>query len=182
MSRVRIVGLAPSNREAGKNRPDDMWGLPWDPLWPRYSMLFEMHDRELWDHKREYVKQLQRAEVPILMQEEHADIPNSVAYPFDDLLKYDSRLDYFNSSIAYMLAMALHETYFDRVEVFGVDNAPGNEEWAKERPCNEWWIGRLIGGGVDVWIHPDSSLLVPQLDVMYDDQRQNYVGRYGKLR
>ena len=181
MTTVRITGLGPSSRDASKDAPAEHWGLPWDPMYPRYTRLFEMHDRELFERRGQgYVDQLTgETFAPIYMHQLHDDIPNSRRYPFYEVCTRQGIGDYFNSSIAYMLALAIAER-FDRIELYGVDNAKG-EEWGKERPCNEYLIGLARGRGIDVWIHPDSALCKPQLDILYLDERQYYVGRYGKL-
>ncbi len=178
MRAVRIVGLAPSARGASKDAPEEMWGLPWDPMYPRYTRLFEMHDRCLFEKRGQgYVDQLVHEEyVPIYMHQCHDDMPAAVPYPFQSVISQCG--DYFNSSIAYMLALAIAE-HFERIEIYGVDNAAG-EEWEKERACNEYLIGQAVGRGIDVWIHPDSSLLKPNLDILYLNERQQYVGRYGR--
>lgn len=174
MTAIRIVGLAPSGREAGGHE-GPCWGLPWDPFAPRYTALFEMHDRELFERRGpEYVQSLRDATVPIYMHEAHHDIPMSTPYPFRRVISTVG--GYFNSSIAYMLALAITENR--NIEIYGVDNNAG-EEWEKERPCNEYLIGQAVGRGLSVWIHPDSALLKPQLDVLYLDERQSYPRRYG---
>jgi hypothetical protein len=129
----------------------------------------------LWERRGpEYLKQLQDSDVPIYMQRVEPDIPRSVAFPLGDMPR-----DYFCSSIAYMLALAAVKGM--DIEVWGVDNHT-NEEWFFERPCNEWWLGYAQGKGCDVWVHQDSSLLKPELDIMFNDERQHYIGRYGWLK
>ena len=180
MTTVRIVGLGPSARGASKDAPAEMWGLPWDPFFPRYTRLFEMHDRRVFEKRGQgYLDQLIGERYsPIYMHQAHTDIPYAAPYPIQSVIAQCG--DYFNSSIAYMLALAITER-FERIELYGVDMDPGSEEWHKERPCNEYLIGLAKGRGIDVWVHPDSHLLKPQLDVLYLNERQNYVGRYGKL-
>lgn len=144
----------------------------------RYRRYFEMHDRSLWERRgEEYVEYLRNTDVPIYMQKVEPDIPASVEFPLKECIA-EIGADYFNSSIAYMLALAIHEGH--DMDIWGVDNNPF-EEWAFERPCNEYLIGFAKGKGLDVWIHPSSSLLRFTPDILYLDQRQKYVGRYGWL-
>lgn len=170
---MRIVGMSPSAKLA----PTDgtSFGLPWSPLAHRYDYWFEMHDRSLWEQRGpEYVDMLRNSDVPIYMQREWEDIPNSVEFPIKQMMR-----DYFASSISYMIALAISQGYGE-IEVYGVDNHK-EDEWAEERPCNEWWLGLARGMGIEVWVHPDSSLLKPDLENFFNDDRVTYDKRYGYL-
>jgi hypothetical protein len=123
------------------------------------------------------VEYLRTTDVPIYMQSVQPDIPASVEFPLQDVVAVTG--DYFNSSIAYMLALAIVEGH--DMDIWGVDNSPF-EEWAFERPCNEYLIGLAKGKGLDVWIHESSALLRFHPDILFMDKRQNYVQRYGYLR
>lgn len=167
--------MSPSARVA----PTDVesYGLPWSGYSHRYSVHFEMHDRSLWERRGpEYLEALRDSPVPVYMQRVEPDIPQSVAFPLDDAIALGG--DYFNSSIAYMLALAAlmgHD-----VNVYGVDNHTDGEWWF-ERPCNEYWIGLLRGQGRRVWVHPDSSLLRFMPDIHFQGETQHYRQRYGWL-
>lgn len=168
---LQIVGLSPSHKKIDPNK--ESWGLPWNPLSHRNSRWFELHDRSLWERRGpEYLELLQNADVPIYMQKAHDDIPMSVEFP----LLPDR--DYYCNSIAYMLDLAIRERR--DIEIWGVD-VHTDEEWWFERPCLEWWLGMAKGQGLGVWVHADSSLLKPELEIMFLDERQRYKGRYGWL-
>lgn len=172
---IDLCGLSPSR----KNKPlvNEAWGLPWDPLSHRYSILFEMHDRSLWERRGpEYVELLRNSHAPIYMQRVEPDIPQSMEYPLAEAIELGG--DYFNSSIAYMLAYAAIEGH--DVDIYGVDNHT-DEEWWFERPCNEYWIGMLRGLGCAVRIHPDSSLTKFAPDIKFGDEVIHYEKRYGWL-
>jgi len=169
---VQIIGLSPSHKKAPTDRSS--WGLPWNPLSYRYDVWFEMHDRSLWETRGEdYLKQLQAFDGPIYMQRVETDIPKSQAFPLADMPK-----DYFTSSVAYMVALAVVKGL--DIELWGVDNHT-DEEWFYERPCTEWWLGYAQGKGLKTWVHPDSSVLKPELNIMFNDARQSYRPRYGWL-
>lgn len=171
---VNICGLGPTFRQAP---PQSQWGLPWSPVEHRHTVHFEMHDRSLWERRGpEYIEHLRSSTTPIIMQREHDDIPASIAFPLDRAIALGG--DYFNSSIAYMLALAALERY--DVRIYGVDNDP-HGEWINERPCNEYWIGILRGRGQQVWVHPDSHVtrFHPQID--YNGELITYKDRYGWL-
>lgn len=111
------------------------------------------------------------------MQKVEPDIPMSREFPLAEAIELGG--DYFNSSIAYMLALAALESH--DVDVYGVDNHT-HEEWWFERPCNEYWIGLMRGRGQKVWIHPASSVTRFMSEIMFGDERINYCTRYGWLK
>lgn len=176
MSWVQVVGMAQSERDAS---PDvESWGLPWGPAPHRHSVWFEMHDRSLWERRGDaYLQQLRESDVPVYMQRIEPDIPMSREYPLQDVIKAVGT-DYFNSSIAYMLGLAIY--HVRDIFVYGVDNH-SHEEWMYERPCNEYLLGVARGAGLGVWVHPDSSLLRFMPSVKFGGEVQQYVQRYGYL-
>jgi hypothetical protein len=134
-----------------------------------------MHDRSLWERRgHEYLDYLRGCDAPIYMQRVEPDIPMSREFPLERAIALGG--DYFNSSIAYMLAWCALEGA--DVDIYGVDNH-SDEEWWFERPCNEYWIGVLKGMGRDVWIHPESSVTKFMPDIKFGDEVIHYVRRYG---
>ena len=179
MRKIAIIGLADtSHYRAPWGSPEwERWCLAWDGNAQDVDRYFEPHARELWPlypwnpKPEEYHAMLCHLRAPIYMDQVHEDIPMSVPYPIDavtdtlNLKALGSRQaagDYFESSIGYMLALALHEaaTLKDiaRVGVWGVDMASGRE-YAHQRPNAEYLIARLHGLGVPVFIPPESALL-----------------------
>lgn len=65
--------------------------------------------------------------------------------------------DYFTSSIAFMLALAIWEG-FEVIDIYGVDLTVG-EEYDYQKPCAEFWIGLAMGKGIEVGIPKGSALL-----------------------
>lgn len=178
MQQVAIVGLSPtSHDDAPWDDPEwEIWGLPWDPgYWRRYDRHFEMHDWSLAQSRGlEYIDNLM--ECPRLYMQERY-VPNATKYPLEDVIDTIGR-DYFNSSPAYMFALALHECV-DRIGLWGVDLAI-DTEYAYQRPNMEWLIGLAEGQGVDVVI-PNSALMTFNGDIPFNGVPQQYVGRYGWL-
>jgi hypothetical protein len=113
-------------------------------------------------------------------------IPNSVRYPIEEAIRFAGR-DYFTSSVAFMLALAGMEG-FTEVHLYGINLAIG-DEYFYEKPCAEWWIGRLEGMGTKVYVPSASSLLKQHRRYGYSiDARpaqslklvlQNRAGHYG---
>ncbi|MEO5366051.1 MAG: hypothetical protein H7831_06800 [Magnetococcus sp. WYHC-3] len=142
-NKVAIVGFAPSSMADVKLIWDDptleVWGL--NQLYMAFPMMqqratrwFQIHHRHTYDinfgrdHSHHKWMAEQR-EFPIYMQKQEPDIPASVAYPKDELLKVFYRR-YFTNSISWMLATAIYETLkappgmgFKDIYMFGVDMA-----------------------------------------------------------
>lgn len=168
--KVAVIGLADSSRdEAPWNDPQwQKWGLAWDSRWPEMARTFEMHElREL--PNRRYVEEL-RYRNALHMQEQFEKVPGSVRYPLEAVI--ESVGDYFVSSIAYMLALAIHEGT-DEIGLWGVDMDIGGE-YEYQRANAEYLIGLARGRGIKVHIPPSSPLckFAPML---------GYEGRYGRL-
>ncbi len=184
MRKVAIVGLAPSTHDQAPfgNLEWELWGLPWDNgWWANCDRLFEMHDIDLIqkpEAKRHngYIDKLKNVDVPLYMQQ--AYFPNVTPYPVEEVA--DLVGDYFNSSIAYMIALAIHEGV-DEIGIWGVDMTD-SEEYAYQRPNAEYLIGLARGRGIKVTIPEESYLLrfnaqgIP-LGTMFP----HYPKRYGYL-
>ena len=111
---VAIVGLAPSTHDAAPyNSPFwEMWGLPWDEgKYPHYDRLFDIHPLECIKaatpsfYRQGYEDRLRGLEGKLYMQQAYEEIPNAIEYPLDKVSMLVG--DYFNSSIAYMLGLAI---------------------------------------------------------------------------
>lgn len=120
--------------------------------------LFELHTSGYWRNK-DVLTRLKAEKVPLYMQEGYKDIPYSIRYPIEEIQKYSS---YLTSTIALMIALAYHQAVTTgkpkKVFIFGV-NMFTNEEYGFQRPCCEYWLGRLQAVGVKTEIAPGSSLL-----------------------
>ncbi len=188
--------------------------MPWDGKgWERYTRLFEMHSPVLWDlklaehfiefwdgekfHRKshrpdDYTERL----INCANSKEHklyvqngileGDVEGNVgliSYPFDRVIPVVG--EYFQSSIAYALALAITEMCGNKEEneiaLYGIDVSP-DEEWAYQRACIEFLIGIAIGKGVKVTI-PESSALLTFHDqsIKYGACMVEYTERYGNI-
>ena len=205
---IAIVGLSPSTHDdAPYNDPEwEVWGLPWDEgKYPHFNRLFEMHPLELLRKPEAhrppgYEDRLRNLDSTLYMQEEYEDIPNASRYPIENVTNFIGD-DYFNSSISYLLGLAILEClmkYYQtswsttgKIGIWGVDMAdlepqPGDlsyvSEFAYQRPNMEYLIGYARGRGIEVYIPPESPLTkfhgegIP-LGEMYP----SYPTRYGYL-
>lgn len=115
--------------------------------------------------------------VPRLYMQE-AYFPFSERYPFEEVSATVG--DYFNSSIAYLLALAIHEGA-DRIGLWGVDMLDA-EEYGYQRPNCEYLIGFARGRGIDVVVHETSPLCkFNGSGIPLGDLNPHYPRRYGCL-
>ena len=140
---------------------------------------FEMHDLSLLTSEysrrsRDYFDRLAECET-LYMQE---DFGNAKRYPFDDVANTTG--DYWNSSIAYILAMAIHEGA-EEIGVWGVD-MKDSEEYGYQKPNMEYLIGLARGKGIKVYIHESSPLCkFNTKGIKFYDFEPNYTLRYGHV-
>ena len=181
--KVAILGLSPTTHMLGMVRLEgwEMWGLPWDEeAWPYLTRAFEMHDMRLLEsaHCRRrpgYFDRLQ--EMPCLyMQESYW--PTVERYPFEAVAESVGQA-YWNSSIAYAMALAIHEGASE-IGVYGVD-MKGDDEFGYQKPNMEYLVGVARGKGIKVSIPDASPLCKFQQGAKFYNHTPEYVGRYGWL-
>jgi hypothetical protein len=182
--KVAIVGMSPTAADAPwDDETFEMWGLPWHPgYWRLYNRLFEMHDIKLLESEHSkrcdgYLDSLTDSGVPVYMQAEY--IKGSVRYPFEMVAECIGAY-YFNSSIAYALALAIYEGA-EEIAVYGVD-MKGDDEYGYQKPNMEYLIGLARGKGIKVTIPETSPLCKFQgSGIRFYDHSPTYVKRYGWL-
>jgi hypothetical protein len=158
---VAICGTASSSRPEIMVQPPEveLWGLNTSFAWmPRWERWFEMHDRRRRSEyiTDEYLAWLRNASAPIYMLDTYPDIPQSLAYPVEDVTEGGRFHKRFDSSIAYMLALAVHERV-DEIRILGVDMSQGSE-FAYQREGMAYWRGVAEGLGIKVYIPQVSPL------------------------
>ena len=179
MRQVAIIGLAPSTHDDApyKDPSWELWGLTIDVEKCFYfDRMFQMHPLSFLNSSRNskiHEDSLKEFDIPIYMQESYSEIPNSIAYPLDDVISIVG--DYFSSSIAYMIGLAILEKV-DRIGMWGVDMS-ADDEHEYQRPNAEYLLGFAKGRGIDVFVPEESPLLTFGFgdQVLADDWK----GRYG---
>jgi hypothetical protein len=179
--KVAIVGMSQTAHDAPWGTDWEMWGLPWhDAYWVQMDRHFEMHDIRLLESehsKRDegYMDRLKGFKT-LYMQE--AYLPNATPYPFDEVAKTTGR--YWNSSVAYAMALAIHEGA-EEIGIWGVD-MKGSSEYGYQKPNMEYLIGLAMGKGIKVYV-PDASPLLKfnETGIGFYDHMPVYVERYGWL-
>ena len=192
MRQVAIAGLAKSTHDdAPYEDPDwEVWGLPWDEeKWTYFDRLFDIHPLDCIRkatpsfYRDGYEDRLRELERPLYMQEDYVDIPNAIEYPLQEVS--DLVGDYYNSSIAYMLALAIFEQV-DKIGIWGVDMAdhgePGHaDEYMYERPNCEYLLGFAKAKGIEIYLPDECPLLKFGGRFPLGTVIPNYGHRYGYL-
>jgi hypothetical protein len=179
--KIAILGFAETVHDAPFSDPSwEIWGMngvhriltkvPEE----RFSLWFEIHTLAYLEWHgpaskidRQQLDWLEKPHpFPILHHEERADWPSSKRLPIEQCVELGR--DYFTSTVAYELAFVLWQREIgdreiDEVGIWGIDLVHGTE-WAEQRPCAEYWIGKLEGPDsrsplTKITIHPRSALL-----------------------
>ena len=176
--KVAIVGLGPTKYEAPLNDDWEVWGLPWDEgYYLHYDRLFEMHDLALLQSEyctrpKDYIERLKSLDT-LYMQ--HKYFENVTPYPFDEITP-----KYWNSSIAYMIALAIHENA-EEIGVYGVDMR-GDDEYGYQKPNIEYLLGLAQGKGIKTTIPKASPLLkFNDSGIWFCKCKPKYIERYGNI-
>lgn len=184
--KVAIVGLAPSTHDLApwSDSTWEKWGLPWDDKgWALMDRHFEMHDMRLLtsEHSKRKSGYFDRlSECPKLyMQQAYFDAPTSKRYPFEAVADSIGQA-YWNSSIAYAMALAIHERARE-IAIYGVD-MDGSDEYGYQKANMEYLIGVARGQGINVYVPPESALckFAPS-GIKFYDYMPTYTNRYGWL-
>lgn len=162
--KVAIVGFTDHRTEALKLDPEEweLWGLNelyrYMPV-ERFSRWFEIHGREYLEKDedgRKHTDDLKALQIPIFMQQVHADIPASVRFPVEEMCEaLDS--EYWTNCPAYMIGFAILLGYKE-IAIYGVDMAQ-DTEYQIQRPNCEFWLGVAKGKGIKTSVPPTSDLL-----------------------
>ena len=166
--KVAILGFTDTRLEAPFGDPEwEIWGL--NELYRyhdarQFSRWFEIHDRKLIEedkgvpgHWPPHIEALKQFPIPVYMHQHWDDIPNSVAYPKEEMERAFPDGQYQTSSISWMIALAVLEG-FKEIGVYGVDMAQ-DIEYVQQRPACEYWIGLARGMGTKVYVPRTSDLL-----------------------
>jgi len=161
---LAILGTADTLHAAPfENEDFEIWGVAVVVTYEvckRWDILFEMHTDGYWKDKN-VLARLQATNAPIYMHEKYPEVPTSMRFPIELITK--SYRPYHTTSITYMLALAYHSFVTtgkpSHVALFGVHMA-AREEYTEQRPCCEYWLGRMEAAGMDVEPSPGGALLV----------------------
>lgn len=167
---VAIVGTHPATRgDFDFNRKDtDIWvfnetlSRDWCK---RATAIFQMHKPVIWRSRtnkadpKHYEFLQDKDSPPIYMMKHYDDVPNSIRYPLDEVLKLAPGYGYFTSSVSYAIALAILQKY-ERIEIYGVEMET-NTEYGHQRVGVAFWVGLAIGKGIEVIFHSPSLFKAP---------------------
>jgi len=127
--KVVVGGFSPTTKHLypypdAKDDGYDIWGCNELGMQsPRMDVLFEVHDRLFPEfinsfRNQVYIDWMKKSTVPILMVKHYDDIPMSIPYPINQMLQIFG--GFFNNTISYMLALAIHLKYKE-IQLIGID-------------------------------------------------------------
>ena len=163
--KVAIVGFAKPHRgDAPFNDPEwEIWGV--NDGWSfvpsgTATRWFDMHSPDIyeWGFRRSkgHLEWLRQFPGQVYFHEARDDIPNSVRYPIEDVIR-NIKAPYLTSSIAYMQGLALL-LGFKTIGIWGVDMGH-DSEYADQRPCCELLLGIALARGIEIML-PEASPLM----------------------
>lgn len=176
--KVCLSGFAAYSREWANKQPEgtEIWGMNEGHsfLKVKPNRWFQIHpphwnqktvDKQDWpsgNYGRHpaHIEWLSKQTCPVYMQKVDPRISTAVEYPLDEIISKYRR--YLTSTIAYMLALLLyeHEQYrwwkpwtwkmkVDSVVLTGIEMGVGTE-YMIQRPCVEYFLGKLESKGVKI--------------------------------
>jgi len=187
--KVIILGFAPDTRNmAPVDDPTfDVW--PLNELYLEMPILreyatgwFQLHGSEPSTIRDPQQKlSLSKLKCPIWMWNVHPEIPNSVKYPREQIMKhfdtYGEGMNplilherdrvYFTNTISWMIVLAIYLQY-EEIHIYGVNMAQ-DQEYQHQRPSCEMYIGWARGRGIKVHLPHESDLCRSWMLYGYDD-------------
>ena len=171
--KVCIVGYAENSRHlAWFNDPEcEIWGV--NQLYrfiPRADRWFQIHhdwhDSRKWADGADLAEWMRAAQCPVYMIEAQPDMPMTLPFPKEWVKQQLGIHEYFTSSIAMMLGLAIAEG-FEEIGIYGIDLIVGRE-YAFEKPCAEFFLGIAHARGIKYHLPENSALLWQSHTYGYD--------------
>lgn len=171
--KIAMVGTAPTSRMlAPFNDPDwEIWACSMGNMnvLPRVNIWFEMHavremmaaeNRTAFEPFYAWLKQHSEAGTfQVVMPEFNDFIPKAIPYPLDEMIQRFKTRNWFTSTIAYMMAVAIARGAKE-IGLFGIDMAAGQEHYEAQRAACTWWIEKAESLGITVHVPYESSLKI----------------------
>jgi hypothetical protein len=165
-TKVCIVGYAENSRHLAwyDDQDCEIWGVnQLGRFIPRADRWFQIHHNwdtpALWAKGTDQRQWIRESPIPVYMIDCDPDLPSSVRYPLERVMAELKTHDYFTSTIAFMVALAIAEG-FETIGIYGIDLIIGRE-YQFEKPCVEYLLG--IANERGIRIHkPDGCALLWQ--------------------
>ena len=166
--RLAILGTAPTMPETPWHDEElEIWALSQCATFPafvRADILFELHADGYWASDANIIPRINTWPGRMVMQEKYDYVPNSEKFPIETVLKYKR---YHRTTLTYLLALALHSRKVTgkpgKISLYGVHMEDVQEEYGEQRPCCEYWLGRLEDSGVEIFLAGGAILSAPFL-------------------
>jgi hypothetical protein len=122
---------------------------------PRFTRHFDIHIPHIYINcpHLEWLKDNQHK---LYISDKCSELPNANIIDWKMLAKKHD--NYFTSTIAWLMAYALEFNDLTDIYLCGVDLAC-NEEYAVQRPCVEYFVGKAKERGINVHIQESSTIL-----------------------
>ena len=163
--KIALIGSAPSSVRLGPyNDPEwQIWACSpgsVQHLKREPDAFFELHR---WEPEKSwfcinYRTWLNNAKCPVYMIDPIPQVPASIAYPKDEMVKKFGPW-FFTSSLSWMFALAIHRGATE-IGLWGVDMS-AQEEWEFQRSGCHYFIALARGLGIKITIPHESDLLRP---------------------
>ena len=187
--KLAMVGYANSWREAPfKDKSFEIWIMNnMYNIAPRFDRVFDIHDldeiqnRPQKSDEPKHYETIKTLPKPIYMQDHYDEIPASVKYPLDEMIKefyipeaMGDKL-FTTCTVTHMLALAIYEG-FEEIHLYGIDEAV-DSEYVDEMPGVLYWLGVAYGKGIKIVISPNSPLLKGFWIYGYEDKpKKQHIG------
>jgi hypothetical protein len=167
---IHIVAKGPGFLDAparSENGEYEVWGLNDTPLYKKIDVLFNMHDIAKQPSPNKLCMVVaEQDKIPLYTLKKCDWLSNSKQYPFKTIVKKflagsmsgSIELEYFSSSLCYMVALAIHKGATE-IHLHGASYFTNQRDNMQERSGVEFWLGVAIGRGIKVHAHGPTSLL-----------------------
>lgn len=112
-----------------------------------------------WEWPRHQREELARSKIPVTssMKVEGIDVTE---YPLKEVTEFFNGFQYFNTTVAYAVALAIYEGA-THIGFYGIDFTwPGEKNLAEEgRACVEFWIRDAMNRGINIHLAGNTTLL-----------------------
>jgi hypothetical protein len=157
-----VILVCQQGPSLGPHEGEDRWGVNTTyRIDPNLTRIYHMDSFDEYppDERQRIISELATLDIPVVFQEPHPDIPKSEALPLGQL-RGCFGVEYFTSTLAYMLADAIRMGY-ERIIIHRLLRLPHSIAYMEQKSCMDFWAGVAIGRGVKLEISEDSSIAKP---------------------
>lgn len=188
MKSVAIVAMGRSNADYVKEAAllhsrnqvaDEIWAINAMGHVIEHDRLFVMDDLRVFVKRMEkegtthYTDWMKTHQKPIYTSVDYPEFPTSVPYPLDKVVNALHNPEYYNSTVAYAVALAIAEKY-DKIKLYGCDFSYENSHRSEAgRGCVEFLMGIAHARGIAIQVALTSTLL--DQDVPKDRKLYGYI-------